>query len=330
LADAYPQAQLGMLLPSWSREAVAGHQHLRWIHTADHWKSNRAAISGAAKWARHRDSAARAIREISEVGYDVAIDLYAYYPNFSRLLSRAGVPVRVGYTSGGAGPLYTHAVDWDATLGHTALQHRRLVQELIGTGLTTAPSYDLPALSRAHPYSTAIAEPYVVIHPGTGDAKKAWPAEHWRALVEQLAANGERIVITGVGSIEHALGATLANGLPSVVNVVGELDWIEFRAMLAGARLAIGVDSVAMHLAAAADVPVVSIAAAMSDPEYWRPLGANVVVLTKSVPCAPCFRSAGCAAMSCVRDVPVAAVLDAVARFSVPTHNHQETEMHVG
>jgi ADP-heptose:LPS heptosyltransferase len=341
LTRAYPNAELGMLLPSWARPAIDGHARLKWIHHVDHWKSSRLSESRFDKWRRHQRSAAQAIREIAAIDYDVAIDLYAYYPNFSRVLWKAGVPVRVGYASGGGGPLYTHALEWSPKAGHTASQHARLVAELVGhtpNGFT----YDMPAL---RPESTGLGplgstgplagsgDSYIVVHPGTGDARKAWPDRNWHALVGALTANGERVAITGAGAHERAFAVALVKTYSSVINLVDTLDWSSFRAALAGARVAIGVDSVAMHLAAAAGVPTISISAAMSDPEFWRPLGEKVSVLTHAVPCAPCFRSAGCAAMACVRQVSVDDVLREYARLATP--NGAETssacaEMRVG
>jgi ADP-heptose:LPS heptosyltransferase len=63
-----------------------------------------------------------------------------------------------------------------------------------------------------------------------------------------------------------------------------------------------------VHLAAAGDVPCIAIMAATSDPAHWRPLGSRVRVQTKALPCAPCFRSAGCVSMACVRGVTADAV----------------------
>jgi ADP-heptose:LPS heptosyltransferase len=311
LARAYPNAQVGMLLPSWSRVVVEGHPALRWIHHADHWKMSRAGGGSAAKWRQYRASAAKAVQEIRAVGYDVAIDLYAYYPNSARLLWQAGIPTRVGYTSGGCGPLYTSAVDWTTDLGHTATQHAALVAELTAAGRGIEPAYDLPPITdhnRENAKQATGPDAYIVVHPGTGDKRKAWPIEQWRELVKRLTAAGERVVITGAGAGEGAL----AESIESATNLVDRIDWPTFRGVLAGAKVAIGADSVAMHVAAAEHTPSIAIMAAMSDPEQWRPLGAEVSVLTRSVPCAPCFQKAGCEAMTCVRDVTVDDVLRAV------------------
>ncbi|MDB4877438.1 MAG: ADP-heptose:LPS heptosyltransferase [Gemmatimonadetes bacterium] len=320
LARAYPNASIGMLLPSWSRVVVEGHPRLRWIHHADHWKTSRAGDGVAEKWAAYRSSALRAVDEISGVGYDLAIDLYAYYPNAAWLLWRAGVPIRIGYTSGGCGPLYTHALSWNPDTGHTAAQHARLIGALTETDVVGELAYDLPPIpERARLRAATLCRSdrhsdYIVIHPGTGDPKKAWPAGQWNELISSLGAS-KTIVLTGAGKLEHDLAATLARGRSNVVNLVDQLDWPTFRAVLASASVAIGPDSVAMHAAAAEGTPAVAIMAAMSDPEYWRPLGRRVAALTRQVPCAPCFQKNGCETMACVRDVTVDDVLDACERL---------------
>jgi ADP-heptose:LPS heptosyltransferase len=70
-----------------------------------------------------------------------------------------------------------------------------------------------------------------------------------------------------------------------------------------------------MHVAAAQRRPCIAIMTGVDDPARWRPLGDHTTVLTDRVPCAPCYRSRGCAAMSCIRGVSTTAVLDAVAPY---------------
>lgn len=318
IAQALPDAEIGMLLPSWSRDVVEGHRLVRWIHHVDHWKTNRQATSARAKWRHHRTSADRAVRELRAIHYDVAVDLYAYYPNSAHLLWRAGIPTRIGYSSGGCGPLHTTPVDW-SPLGHTAVQHERLLRE-IGIPASDQPRYDLPALNpeavdRAR---RLVGDQYIVVHPGTGDVRKEWPLDRWAELIERLSVAGERVVITGRGRAERGVARELSANRPSVIDIVDRADWPTFRAIVSNATLLIGADSVATHVAAAERVPTIAIMAAMSDPEFWRPLGPHVAVLTRRLPCAPCFRKHGCAAMSCVRDVSVDEVERAAATLRVP------------
>jgi ADP-heptose:LPS heptosyltransferase len=259
------------------------------------------------------------------VGYDVAADLYPFFPNAADLLSAAHVPVRIGYTSGGGGPLFTHRVDWLDTDAHTAEQHVALLARWLPSLATGQPlAYDLPPLSadenaRGSGLLTSLgieSGRYVVLHPGTGDRRKAWPTASWRELVEQLDPAIGAIVCSGQGSADAATIAAIGRDNPRVVSACDKTTWHSLRYLIAKARAVIGGDSVAVHIAAAEGVPCVAIMAAMSNPAHWRPLGANVAALTEAVPCAPCFTSAGCEPMTCVRGVTVERVRAAVERLT--------------
>jgi heptosyltransferase-2 len=153
---------------------------------------------------------------------------------------------------------------------------------------------------------------YVVLHPGAGNPRKQWPARQWRELVGRLrqCETDLRIVLTGHGSSDSASIDEIRAGDGSLISACDRTTWGELRYLLGRAAVVIGVDSLAVHLAAANDVPCIAIMAATSDPAHWRPLGSRVRVLTNTIPCAPCFRSAGCATMGCVRGVAA----DEVAR----------------
>jgi ADP-heptose:LPS heptosyltransferase len=327
LARRFPEAQIGMVLPSWAEPVVRGHPSLRWVHSVDHWRTSRANDGLTKKWRHYRASRARSIAELREIGYDVAVDLYPYFPNMATVLWRAGIPERIGYRSGGNGSLYTRGVDWIDTREHTAAQHLRMLGELdpefrarLGSG---PPRYDLPPISEVAADATVgllasfgvAPGAFVVVHPGVGSPLKAWPTDRWRELAKRLSDRGLRLVFTGAGAAESSVVGEIAAVVPNAVNLCGRLDWITFRVVIERARLAIGVDSVAMHLAAASNTPCVTIMAGMSDPLHWRPLGDRVEVVTHAVTCAPCFQSAGCATMGCVRDVSVDDVLKASNRL---------------
>lgn len=312
LRDAYPDAAIGVLAPSWSLAVFENHPSIRWRHAFDHWKTNRSA-SALRRWIEYRRSVTRAVGEISEIGYDVAIDLYPYFPNAARILSDAAVPVRVGYTSGGGGPLYTHSVGWVDTPRHTVDQHLVLMRGVLPNLPSVASHYDLPPIgSAAEARGRALLEylgidpgRYIVLHPGAGNARKQWPTRRWRELVDRLRrpATDLRIVLTGHGPAESALVEEIRAGDESLVSACNQTSWDELRFLLGSAALVVGVDSLAVHLAAASHVPCIAIMAATSDPAHWRPLGSRVRVLTNAVPCAPCFRSAGCETMDCVTGV---------------------------
>jgi ADP-heptose:LPS heptosyltransferase len=318
---AFPEAEIGMLVGSWARAGVEGHPDVRWIHTVDQWKMNRSAASLTAKWIHDRRSRREALREIRAVGYDAAVDLYVYYPNVAPLLWRAGIPIRIGYTRGGHGSLDTHPVDWADGDRHASEDHAALLRVLSpDLADVETPPYEVPPIPDAarqcaeatlREEGVRVGE-YVVMHMTAGAPLREWPREKWRQLAEHLTAEGHQLVFTGSGAAQERAAADVARGLAGSVNLCGRLGWHEFIHVIARAQLVVSVETVAAHIAAAVGTPCVALWTGVTRLTHWRPLGPRSTVLVNPVPCAPCFRGSGCAAMSCVRDVSVDEVLKAV------------------
>ena len=154
-----------------------------------------------------------------------------------------------------------------------------------------------------------VQKKYIVMHMGTGNSLKEWPQAKWQALVKEM--QGTPIVFTGKGEKEKRDAE-----IPGGINLVDAVNWEEYLIILKNARCLIGVDSLAGHLAAAMQLPSVLIYSGMTDIHEWCPLSDCCTVLTHPMPCAPCYRSSGCASMNCVRDVPVHAVVDAIRNIS--------------
>ncbi len=116
-------------------------------------------------------------------------------------------------------------------------------------------------------------ENYVVFHPGTRWVKKRWPKEYWIELGDALLKRGHGIVIScGPDAQERSFARELVDALDDdrVINVDGRCNWSGLAGMLYGARLFFGVDTAAMHLAAACQTPIVTFFA-FSVVSQWRP-----------------------------------------------------------
>lgn len=135
-------------------------------------------------------------------------------------------------------------------------------------------------------------EGFIHMHPGSRWRFKCWPAEQNAALIDRLSADGHRIVLTGapdeVDFIERILALTRARPL----NLAGRLTIKELGALIARARLFIGVDSMPMHVAAALGTPTVALFGPSGDRE-WGPWNVPFRVVTTTHSCRPCGL-AGC------------------------------------
>jgi ADP-heptose:LPS heptosyltransferase len=323
LRRALPDAEIGVLTGSWARVVFEGHRAVSRIHTLDHWKLNRSGESFASRWSAYRRTLSTTVAELRDVRYDAAIDLYPFYPNMAEALWRAAIPRRVGWASGGSGPLYSHAMPWRDDDLHMLEKHAKLIDALGPWRHTDDPiAYDLPQASRA--VTCAIEarmrrweiadESFVVVHMGAGAREKEWPLGRWAMLVRRLAAAKQRVVFTGTGARQAEDAKRVAASAPRSVNLVGALDWLEFVHVLRRASLVLTVDTVAAHAAAAVGTPCVAVHTGINNPAQWRPLGSRTAVVSRAVPCAPCHRKAGCTSMACIGDVTVEDVLSARSR----------------
>lgn len=288
LAETLPDAEIGLVLPSWSRAVVDGHPRIRHLHSVDHWYPNRSSTSSAHRWREHRRSHRRALADIRRIGYDAAVDLYDYYPNAAILLWRAGIPVRIGFDAAGFSALYTHAVPWPADARHTAQRQLALLKTLVPTlDALSPPRAELPTVPgeivrrvEAQLAAHGVKEgEYIVIHPGAGSPDKRWPTSEWRAVAGQLAAEGHTLVFTGRGAEEGKDIAAICEGLSRCVDLCDALDWSAFVEVIRFARHVVSVDTVAGHVAGAVGTPATTLWTSVSSPQHWRPLGPVTVLL---------------------------------------------------
>lgn len=100
--------------------------------------------------------------------------------------------------------------------------------------------------------------PYVVFLHGTTWVSKHWPEAHWRELAERMSQLDWPVRLLWGNEAEHARAERIADGLDGV-QVLPRLNLAGVAKVLAGARACVAVDTGLGHLAAALDVPTVSL-----------------------------------------------------------------------
>ena len=111
-----------------------------------------------------------------------------------------------------------------------------------------------------------------VIHPSTRWKRKSWPLERWIELCGQLEKEGHRLVLSSGPSsseVEFCERIKSGAGLQAVLTR-GALSWAGMAGLLYASRLFVGVDTAAMHLAAACQLPIVALFGPTVE-DVWRP-----------------------------------------------------------
>jgi heptosyltransferase-3 len=167
------------------------------------------------------------------------------------------------------------------------------------------------ALSRFHLADRA----FVLIHPGSRWFFKCWPPDRIAELCEAIVAGGMPVaLVSGPDAAEKWLlsevTSLLNQPLPSFP---GTLSLKELAALIARARLFVGMDSAPMHMAAATGTPTVALFGPSGDIE-WGPWQVPHRIVTSSHPCRPCGRD-GCGGgkrSECLEVISTDQVLQAV------------------
>ncbi|HYC14615.1 MAG TPA: glycosyltransferase family 9 protein, partial [Stellaceae bacterium] len=204
-------------------------------------------------------------------GFAVAIcDMYIRRPLVAdALLWVSGAPERIAtnpHSSPRTAAIFswylqrcTRTIDTGPYPTHEIVRHFRFLSALAGRDIKPA-APALPWPGRPRP----LAEPYAVLNLGGNSREKRWPARHFFALAEELAARGLRVVFVG-GPSEPDLSAALAEARQRSARGDAFLDRIgatalpELLDLLQHAALVVSSDTGPAHLAVGVGAPSVVI-----------------------------------------------------------------------
>ncbi len=161
---------------------------------------------------------------------------------------------------------------------------------------------------------------FVLVHPTSRWIYKCWMPERYAGVINQLSVGGVRVVLTAAPSAVERdfVSDILENVTEKIVNLAGELTLPELGELIRQAGCFLGVDSVPMHMAAAAGTPLVALFGP-SHQAIWAPKGPGAAVLSSTTrECLPCMKH-GCGNSGyseCLEDVTVERVLaEVMGRF---------------
>lgn len=112
-------------------------------------------------------------------------------------------------------------------------------------------------LNRAQ-MAAAGEQPYLLFLHGTTWPSKHWPEAYWRELAERMSGAGWAIRLPWGSAEEQARAERIASGVASAA-VLPKLNLAGIARVIAGAQACVAVDTGLGHLAAALDVPSISL-----------------------------------------------------------------------
>jgi heptosyltransferase-2 len=249
-------------------------------------------------------------------------DTIVLLPNSFRsawVAQRSGIPNRWGYAAGFRDPLLTRAIRRPRGERHQSVYYAELVRAL-GIPVDITPPR-IVATDKTARRSEALFEPLgdrsvIGFAPGAayGHAKR-WPPDRVAAVIRRLLTDHDvACVLVGAGADREA-GRAVESSLPPdtrLLNLIGRTDLRLLIGVLARCRAFVSNDSGAMHLAAAAGVPVTAIFGPTNE-KATAPLGEHDVLL-EPVFCRPCMLRECPIDHRCMKRISADAVYASVVR----------------
>lgn len=286
---AWPSAQIDLAVGSWNAPIAAlipGLNHIDrvdvpWLAREGTGLAWRGLLARANTWRARR--------------YDLVVN---FEPDIrsNLLVWRTGARLRVGYWTGGGGPLLTDPLAFDPE-AHVSANAHALIRHASGGGERSigrrprlVPDSAAIAAADALLASASLAPGKLIgLHVSGGRESKQWHLMRFAEVGRQLSTEtGATLVLTGGAAdrelIDHVRRAL---GDRPVVDAAGVLNLPGTAALLARLDLLITGDTGPMHLAAAVGTPVVALFGP-SDPRRYGPLAAQQRVLRVQLPCSPC------------------------------------------
>lgn len=206
-------------------------------------------------------------RQLGASRYDAILDTQGLLK--SALIARQAQGPRLGHNRDSARePLASRCYDAaffvPKTL-HAVERNRRLAAAALGYSLSPELDYGIA------PPRQGISGSSAVLLSATSRDDKLWPEMHWINLGRALASRGLTALLPGGNARERERARRLAAQIPGA-QAVPAMGLADLAAMLAHARLVVGVDTGLSHLAVALNTPTVALYTA-TDPGLTGVLG---------------------------------------------------------
>ncbi len=161
---------------------------------------------------------------------------------------------------------------------------------------------------------------FALLHPTSRWMFKCWTLEGNAALIRHLGREGLPVVLTAAPAAKERdfVRGVLAQdlGRARVVDLTGRLRLPLLAALIARARVFLGVDSAPMHMAAALGTPVLALFGPSGE-KMWGPWQVPAQVVTGDCPERPCGRDGceGSKVSRCLVELPPERVVAALERL---------------
>jgi heptosyltransferase I len=220
--------------------------------------------------------------------YDAIVDLQGEFK--SAFVARQARGPRYGYDGASAREWGAHLVYKEKLAvpkgEHSMARMRRLLSQALSYSYDEGSIAYGIARERLPPAPLQTEKPYIVFIHSTSWPSKNWPEQYWRELAERATVAGFSVVLPWGSKAECERSHKIAAGIANVL-VLPKLSISDKAAIISRASATVGLDTGLSHIAAALDVPSVTLYGA-TDPNMCGTIGKNQIQITSEFECVNC------------------------------------------
>lgn len=301
LKQLFPQARLTVLVYRGTEEMAYGCPWVDQVLVVEN--------KPAGLWQSIRNNF-RLIKDLRSQPVDISFELSAA-DRGTYMCFLSGAKLRVGYASfdNNARDRLLHIRIKREDVGAHEVENFLRQLKIFGKHFSMPPLQWSPpasAMARADEITRQYGlDKFILIHPTSRWMFKAWSPAKNAVIINQLDAEGIRVVMTASPDREEMEFIEQINqGLNPgnrVVNLAGQLTLFTLGALIGRAAVFFGVDTAPMHMAAAMQTPTVALFGPSGE-HMWGPWQVENIVLSGDCPIRPCGRD-GCEGRRLCKDL---------------------------
>jgi heptosyltransferase II len=272
----YPKATIDFLLRKGNESLVIGNPHLNEVII---WDKKKGKIKNLLKLTIY----------VRNKNYDCVVNAHRFASS-GLITALSGSKIKSGFDKNPWSFLFTHRVNHDLESNlHETERNQKLIEFI------TDRSRELPRLypstkdfEKIHTFQTGR---YICVAPTSVWFTKQLPAVQWIDFLNSVIDRVDAVFLLGAPMDQtHCENIKTQTQNKKVVNLSGQLSFLESAALMKGALMNFVNDSAPMHLASAMNAPVTAIFCSTIPSFGFGPLSEKsyIVQTTEKLECRPC------------------------------------------
>jgi heptosyltransferase-1 len=231
------------------------------------------------------------LKRLRATNYDMIVDVQGGFK--SAIIARFAKGQHAGHDSRGVhdwGAQFFYQRQFAVPKGmHSIARMRRLLSASLGYKFHDADIDYGIVLGRLEASKLDLPKPYLVFIHSTSWASKVWPEHYWQELLRLVTTAGFYVILPWGDEGERQRSERIAAGNTRAV-VLPQLSISQKAAIIKGAQGTVGLDTGLSHIAAALNIPSVTIYGA-TDPRLVGATGKQQLHLTSQFECLYCHET---------------------------------------